>query len=78
MDKFEERRHRIIQHHLVEGFAYPSLSQSEKHTIRVIAETLYKNVQTEVAKSLLLYEKLDQAFGPGFNPNATQSTIANG
>jgi hypothetical protein len=50
-----------IEAHIVK-FNYPDLSPQERHAIRVIAESLYENVKTEVVKSLALYEKLDEAF----------------
>ena len=50
MDRFAERQQRILDHHTIGEFAYPKLTEVEKHTIRVIAESLYKNVQAEVEK----------------------------
>jgi len=58
----EYRYTRIIRH-LTEGeYKYPSLSEEEKHTIRVIANSLYEHVKMELSKSLRLYEELQQAF----------------
>ena len=56
----QARRQRIEAH--IERYGYPDLSAQERHAIRVIAESLYENVENEVAKSLSLYEKLDEAF----------------
>ncbi|HHT9159004.1 MAG TPA: HNH endonuclease [Candidatus Brocadiaceae bacterium] len=61
-DRFEERRMRIYEHHTTGEFAYPSLNDNEKHAIRVMAESLYTNIKTEIEKSLELYVKLTDAF----------------
>ena len=41
---------------------YPELSKEEKHSIRVIAESLYTNTKSELDKSIELYKELDKAF----------------
>ena len=52
-----------IRHHHLEGeFKYPDLSRTENEAIRVIASSLYENIQAEVEKSLALYKELDKAF----------------
>jgi len=62
MDSFESRRLQILKH-ITEGkFAYPKLSKDEKNSIRVIAESLYNNITSETENSLLLYEKITEAF----------------
>jgi hypothetical protein len=57
---FEKRKLRIL--HNFEKHNYPSLSENEKHAIRVIANSLYENIKTESEKSLELYKQLDSAF----------------
>jgi len=52
----------IIKHHTKGKFAYPQLSENEKHAIRVMAESLYHGIKTEIEKSLELYLKLTDAF----------------
>ncbi len=59
---FDERFKRISSHMTVGEYAYPGLSSNEKHSIRVIAESLYAHVKQEVEKSLNLYGKLTEAF----------------
>ncbi|MCL5421104.1 MAG: HNH endonuclease [Nitrospirae bacterium] len=61
-DCFEQRRKCIIKHHTEGKYAYPPLSDNEKHAIRVMAESLYRNIKTEIEKSLELYAKLTDAF----------------
>lgn len=62
MNRFEERRQKILNHIDLGKFAYPKLSENEKHSIRVIAESLYNNITTETDNSLNLYEKITEAF----------------
>ena len=62
MQNFENRRARIMNHIEKGEFAYPKLSLNEKHSIRVIAESLYHNITTETENSLMLYEKIADAF----------------
>lgn len=58
-----EYRHARVIHHMTAGeYEYPSLSEEEKHAIRVIANSLYEHVKMELGKSLKLYEELQQAF----------------
>lgn len=59
---FEERRKRILDHIEKGGFACPKLTENEKHSIRVIAESLYHNITAEIENSLSLYEKITKAF----------------
>ncbi|ODA33648.1 HNH endonuclease [Veronia pacifica] len=59
-DQYEDRRQRILNH--IEQYKYPKLNESEKHAIRVIANSLYENIKIESEKSLELYKELDQAF----------------
>jgi len=59
-DLFEQRRAKILDH--IERFAYPKLTDQERHAIRVIAESLYENIKSESEKSLSMYRKLDEAF----------------
>lgn len=61
-------RKRRIKTHMNEGeFKYPSMTEAEKHAIRVIANTLYENIKTENEKALKMYEELDKAFVKGKN-----------
>ncbi len=62
MQNYDCRRARIAMHIEKGEFAYPNLSQNEKHSIRVIAESLYHNITTEIENSLMLYEKITEAF----------------
>ncbi len=59
-DKIQERKGKILVH--IKTERYPDFSREEKHAIRVIAESLYKNVQLEADKSLELYRQIDKAF----------------
>jgi hypothetical protein len=59
---FESRRARILNHIEKGEYAYPKLTQNEKHAIRVIAESLYHNITTETENSLKLYAKIADAF----------------
>jgi len=62
IQSFEKRKRRIL-HHIEKGkFVYPKLSDNEKHSIRVIAESLYNNITSETENSLSLYEKITAAF----------------
>lgn len=58
--QFERRQSAITLH--IKKYKYPNLSPNERHAIRVIANSLYENIKTESAKSLLLYKQLDDAF----------------
>ena len=62
-DKIQERKGKILVH--IKTERYPDFSREEKHAIRVIAESLYKNVQLEADKSLELYRQIDKAFVRG-------------
>jgi len=62
IDKYEYRRSIILNHITSGKYAYPKLTENEKHSIRVIAESLYHNIKTETENSLLLYGKLADAF----------------
>ena len=59
---FEIKKARILNHIEKGEFAYPKLTQNEKHAIRVIAESLYQNITTETENSLELYGKITEAF----------------
>ncbi|MFB0562932.1 MAG: HNH endonuclease [Candidatus Lokiarchaeia archaeon] len=59
---YESRRTRILNHIEKGEFAYPKLTQNEKHAIRVIAESLYQNITAETENSLKLYDKITEAF----------------
>lgn len=60
-DQFQLRLQKIQQS--IKDENYPTLNQNEKHAVRVIANSLYENIKSESAKSLELYEQLDEAFG---------------
>ena len=62
MSSFNEREKRIRVHFEKGEFAYPKLSDNEKHSIRVIAESLYGNIINETESSLSLYGKITKAF----------------
>jgi phage terminase large subunit GpA-like protein len=57
---FQKRKEKILRH--IELHKYPTLTEQERHAIRVIAESLYENIKNESEKSLGLYRKLDEAF----------------
>ena len=59
---FEGRRARILRHIQKGEFAYPKLMENEKHSIRVIAESLYDNIKIKIENSLTLYDKITEAF----------------
>ena len=61
-DSFDARREKILRHHTAGEFAYPGLNTNESQAIRVIAMTLYKNIQAEVDRCHSLYEELDRVF----------------
>jgi len=58
--EFLRRKEKIEQHMSEQN--YPQLNAEEKHSIRVIANSLYENIKLESEKSLNLYKELDQAF----------------
>ena len=58
--KIFQRKKKILSH--IKCELYPQFSKEEKHAIRVVAETLYKNVTDLVKKSDELYEKLQEAY----------------
>jgi hypothetical protein len=60
--KFEQRRNGIVKHHTEGEYAYPPLSDNEKHAVRVMAESIYSGIKTEIEKSLGIYAKLTDAF----------------
>jgi len=62
MSDFNDRKERILNHIERGEFAYPKLTENERNSIRVIAESLYKNITTETENSLDLYEKITKAF----------------
>ena len=57
------RRQRIEAH--IVRYQYPNLTDPERKTIAVIAESLYANIKSESERSLALYKKLDDAFVTG-------------
>ena len=59
---FEERKERILSHHTEGKYAYPTLRKEEISAIKVISQSLYENIKTEVDKSLNLYKDLDREF----------------
>jgi hypothetical protein len=61
--EYYEHRRKLIYDHISNGeYAYPALTDNEKHAIRVIAESLYSHIRAEIEKSLDLYGKLTDAF----------------
>lgn len=60
LNKYDTRLTKIQNSMRREG--YPDLNENERHSIRVIANSLYENVKSELAKSLELYKQLDEAF----------------
>ena len=58
---FKQRRESILMHHREGEYAYPPLSDNEKQSIKVMAESLYSSIKTEIEKSLALYAKLTDA-----------------
>ena len=62
LDTFERRKSKILYHMNDSEYKYPNLSDTEKHAIRVIANSLYENIKMESDKSLKMYKELDQAF----------------
>lgn len=59
---FFSRRDKIKAHMNSGTYMYPQLTDAEKHSIRVIANTLYENIKSESEKALKLYAELDKAF----------------
>lgn len=57
---FEQRKSKILSNFKKHG--YPDLTDNEKNAIRVIANSLYENIKTELDKSLNMYKDLDEAF----------------
>jgi hypothetical protein len=62
LENFGLRKNRILKHINEGKFAYPQLSDNEKHAIRVIAESIYQSITGEIDKSLKLYGKITEAF----------------
>ena len=62
IEQFETRCNGILNHIGKGKFAYPKLTENEKNSIRVIAESLYHNIVTEIESSLLLYQNITTAF----------------
>lgn len=60
VNMFEWRKKKLLEH--MQSEEYPILTLEEKHTIRVIANTLYENIKQESERALNLYAKLDEAF----------------
>lgn len=59
-DLHESRLAKIEQH--IDDSQYPNLNENERHSIRVIANTLYENIKNELNQSLNMYKMLDEAF----------------
>ncbi|MFA5307873.1 MAG: HNH endonuclease signature motif containing protein [Dehalococcoidales bacterium] len=59
-EKISERKGKILLH--IKTERYPNLSMEEQDAIRIIAESLYKNVHMESDKSLELYQQIHKAF----------------
>jgi hypothetical protein len=57
---YESRLRKIEQH--IRDAGYPNLNENERHSIRVIANTLYENIKNELNQSLDMYKMLDEAF----------------
>ncbi|MBC8321592.1 MAG: HNH endonuclease [Bacteroidetes bacterium] len=57
---FIDRKQKIEKSMSDEG--YPNLDEKKQHAIRVIANSLYENIKSELTKSLKLYKQLDKAF----------------
>lgn len=57
---FKQRKQKILDN--FKKHKYPNLNTNEKHAIRVISNSLYKNIKIESDKSLELYKQLDEAF----------------
>jgi len=62
LNKFEERKQRIIKHMKYSEYRYPDLSQEERDAVRIIANSLYDNIKTEHSKALRVYKDLQGAF----------------
>lgn len=62
LDQFDVRRAKIEAHMTQGRYKHPDLSEEEKHAIRVIANSLYSHIRTELEQSLDLYTKLREAF----------------
>ena len=56
----KQRLRKIDKH--IEDSEYPKLTQEQFSAVKVIAESLYKNVKTEGEKSLEMYKKLLENF----------------
>jgi hypothetical protein len=57
---FNSRQLKLLNH--FKKYNYPELNENEKHSIRVIANSLYENIKAESDKSLTMYKELDKAF----------------
>ncbi|MDA8971876.1 HNH endonuclease [bacterium] len=62
LPQYDIRKSKILAHHTEGKYAYPSLSGEELSSIKVISQSLYQNIKTEVEKSLSLYKDLDREF----------------
>jgi len=61
-ENFHDRWQRI-RNHITEGeYAYPKLTSEEQKAIRIIANTLYKNIKNEFDGAIELYKELDETF----------------
>lgn len=60
LELFEFRKMKILAN--FEKYKYPKLNETERHAIRVIANSLYENIKIESEKPLNMYKQLDEAF----------------
>lgn len=60
LELFELRKMKILAN--FEKYKYPKLNETERHAIRVIANSLYESIKIESEKSLNMYKQLDEAF----------------
>lgn len=59
-EEYSVRKNKIQNH--INKYEYPKLTDNEIKAIKVIANSLYDNIKSEVDKSLKLYKKLGEAF----------------
>lgn len=61
-DKFFDRWNKIKQHINEGKYKYPSLTEEELKSIRIIANHLYENIKNEFDNALNLFKELDESF----------------
>jgi hypothetical protein len=61
IDKFPERKDRILKHMKYGKYKYPSLTGGEMDAIRIVADNLYERIKTEQEKAVALYIELQEA-----------------